>query len=390
MPDLMPTAELLHSHCLPASASRPTRVNIDLDAISHNYQQLSSHTDTPVMAVLKANAYGHGIGVVAQHLSREGASHFGVALLEEALLIRALGIKTPVLVFGGVASEQIPDFLQQNIQLAASSVEKLEHIDRQAAKLGVRAEVHLKIDTGMERIGTHYYNANPFFSAAAKASNCELVGIFSHLACADDLDLSYSKLQLSRFESCVAALSDKLGYQPPRHIANSAATLALPEAHLDLVRCGQALYGALPAPHLAGRVPLKASLSWHSKVAFFKVVRPGHPVGYGSTWQSDRNTRVVTVPVGYADGFPRSLSNRGHVVIRGERYPVVGRVCMDQIMVNIGDGEAWNGDEVTLVGESMPVTDVAQFADTIAHDILAGISARVPRRYIRGGEVLSL
>ncbi|MEM6986143.1 MAG: alanine racemase [Pseudomonadota bacterium] len=380
--------DLLSAHSLPASTPRPTRVDVDLDALTHNYRQLRQHANTPVMAVLKANAYGHGIGIVARHLATEPSISFGVAYLEEALLIRALGIRSPVLVFGGVVSAQVPDFLHHNIQLAASSVEKLQHIDHVAGELGITAEVHLKIDTGMERIGTHYYNVDPLFEQAVKASNCRVVGVYSHFANADDEDLRYTDLQLERFEVCVAKLADKLGYQPMRHIANSAGTLALPAAHLDMVRCGQALYGAVPAPHLDQVVPLQPTMNWHSKVTFFKVVKANHPVSYGSTWQSDRNTRVVTVPVGYADGYPRSLSNSGHVVIRGKRYPIVGRVCMDQIMVNIGDGEAWNGDTVTLIGDDMTVGEVANFANTIAHDILSGISARVPRRYFKDGKEL--
>ncbi len=385
-PDSM---DLLTALSVPASQPRPTRVDVDLDAIEHNYNALQACSGVPVMAVLKANAYGHGIGVVAKHLAARGVSHFGVAYLEEALLIRALGITTPTLVFGGVVTEQIPDFLKHDIQLAASSVEKLEHINREASTLGVRAKVHLKIDTGMERIGTHYYSCGPLFDAAARCSDCDVVGIYSHLANADASDLAHAKLQVRRFEDCVSAATDRLGRQPTRHLANSAAILALDSAHYDLVRSGQALYGALPAAHLAGRVELKPAMQWQSKVVYFKVVKPGHPVSYGSTWVSDTNTRVVTVPVGYADGYPRSLSNRGEVVIRGKRYPVIGRVCMDQIMIDIGDGEAWNGDTVTLVGDDMPVSEVARNADTIAHDILSSISARVPRFYHRSGTPVS-
>ncbi len=378
--------DLLTATSLPASQPRPTHVKVDLDAITHNYNALQLHSGVKVMAVLKANAYGHGIGVVARHLEAAGASAFGVAYLEEALLVRALGVKTPILVFGGVVTPQIPDFLRHDIQLAASSVEKLEHINRVAAELGVRAKVHLKIDTGMERIGTHYYNCGPLFDAAKHCTECDVEGVYTHLANADSEDLAHTHVQLERFNTCVSALADTLGFMPVRHVANSAATIGLYAAHCDMVRSGQALYGALPAPHLAGRVPLKAALEWQSSVVFFKVVKPGHPVSYGSTWETERNTRVVTVPVGYADGYPRRLSNQGEVVIRGKRYPVIGRVCMDQIMVDIGDDEAWNGDPVTLVGPGLPVSDVARLADTIAHDILCGISARVPRFYHRSGQ----
>lgn len=389
MPENPPVTDLLSAYTVPASTARPTRLDVDLDAITANYDSLSRHAGQPSMAVLKANAYGHGIGVVARHLASTGVAYFGVAYLEEALLIRALGIRTPMLVFGGVVLEQVADFLAHDIQLAASSVAKLMHIDRVAGELGVRATVHLKIDTGMERIGTHYYNAEALFAAAKRAQHCDIAGVFSHFANADDADLSYTHLQLARFNDCVAALSDTLGYQPLRHIANSAATLALPDAHLDMVRCGQALFGALPAPHLADCVRLHAAMRWESRVVFTKVVKPDHPVSYGCTWQSETDTRVVTVPVGYADGYPRRLSNRGEVLIRGKRYPVVGRVCMDQIMVNVGEDEAANGETVTLMGDALTVCDVAEHADTIAHDILAGISARVPRRYLRGGHEIT-
>jgi alanine racemase len=339
-----------------------------------------------VMPIVKANAYGHGLVEVARHLVTLGAASLGVAFLEEAVELRQAGLHVPILVMGGVLGNQVPVFLRHGLTVTASSIDKLRHIEDTARDMGVTASVHLKIDTGMERIGVHYYNAHGLLERAAESRHCHVEGIYSHFANSDDADLTHARLQLSRFLE-VLQWYDKHGTPPPvRHIANSGAILQLPESHLDLVRPGIVLYGVYPAADVRRTIAVRPVLSWKSRVVYFKVVAPDHPVSYGSTWRSDHPVRVVTVPVGYGDGYFRALSNASHVIIRGKKYPVIGRVCMDQIMVNIEWDTAYNGDEVILLGADgdtvITCEDIAAWAGTIPYEVLTNINTRVPRVYV--------
>src|SRR5262249_50943104 len=265
---------------------------------------------------------------------------------EEAVALRKAGVAVPILVMGGIFGNQIPVFLRHGLTLTASSIDKLRQVDDVARDLGVTAKVHLKIDTGMERIGVHYYNAHGLLERAADCRHCLVEGIYSHFANADAADLGSARLQLARFLD-VLQWYDKQGVKPPiPHIAHSGAILQLRESHLDLVRPGLPLYGVYPTAAVRHTIALRPAPAWQSRVVYFKVVTPGHPVSYGSTWQSDHNVRVVTVPVGYGDGYFRALSNVARVIVRGKKYPVVGRVCMDQIMVNLEADSAYNGDLV--------------------------------------------
>jgi alanine racemase len=366
---------------------RPTIVEVDLARLTVNFRAIQAAVaPAAVMPILKANAYGHGLVAVARHLVGIGATSLGVAFLEEAVALREAGVAVPILVMGGIFGDQIPVFLRHGLTLTASSVDKLRHIDETAAALGVTARVHLKIDTGMERIGVHYYNAHTLLERAADCRACVVEGIYSHFANGDAADLTSARLQLARFLE-VLTWYDRHGVKPPvRHMANSGAVLQLPESHLDLVRPGILLYGVYPSAEAARTIEVRPALAWKSRVVYFKVVQPGHPVSYGSTWQSDHPVRIVTVPVGYGDGYFRALSNTAHVIIRGQRYPVVGRVCMDQIMVNLEWGSAYNGDEVVLIGaggdERVTCEDLAEWAGTIPYEILTNINTRVPRVYV--------
>jgi alanine racemase len=366
---------------------RPTVVEVNLARLTVNFRAIQAAVaPATVMPIVKANAYGHGLVAVARHLVTLGATSLGVAFLEEAVALREAGVAVPILVMGGIFGDQVPVFLRHGLTLTASSVDKLRYIDETAAALGVTAKVHLKIDTGMERIGIHYYNAHTLLERAAECRSCVVEGIYSHFANADAADLSSSRLQLARFLE-VLTWYDRHGVKPPiRHMANSGAVLQLPESHLDLVRPGILLYGVYPSAEAARTIEVRPALAWKSRVVYFKVVQPGHPVSYGSTWQSDHPVRIVTVPVGYGDGYFRALSNAAHVIIRGQRYPVVGRVCMDQIMVNLEWGSAYNGDEVILIGaegdEAVTCEDLAEWAGTIPYEILTNINTRVPRVYV--------
>ncbi len=365
---------------------RPTHVEVDLSCLAGNLAAIRQRVgDAKVMTILKANAYGHGLVPVARHMVRCGADCLGVAFLEEGILLRREGITAPVLVLGGIAGEQIPLFLQHDLTLTAPSVEKLRLIDETAASMGMRARVHLKVDTGMERIGIHYYSAAALLEASLACRHVVVEGIYSHFANADAEDLAHAKLQLERFMEVLSFYEKRSLPMPLRHIANSAGILQMPESHLDLVRPGILLYGVYPSGECQQTVAVRPALTWKSRVAYFKVVQPGHPVSYGSTWQSEKPVRVVTIPVGYGDGYFRALSNRSEVIIRGVRSPVVGRVCMDQMMVNLDQGTAYNGDEVILLGESagqvISATELAGWAGTIPYEVLTNINTRVPRLY---------
>ena len=239
----------------------------------------------------------------------------------------------------------------------------------------------------MERIGVHYYSASDLLDAALCCEHCHVEGVYSHFANSDAADLSSARVQLDRFMDVLQAC-EKRGLRPElKHIANSGAIVQLPESYLDMVRAGILLYGVYPAAEMPPTVGVKPALTWKSHVVYFKVVQPGHAVSYGSTWQSDHMVRVVTVPVGYGDGYFRSLSNRSEVIIRGKRYPVVGRVCMDQFMVNIEWETAYNGDEVVLLGESgeteISAIELAGWAGTVPYEVLTNINTRVPRIYLK-------
>lgn len=379
----------LHEPVIDEEALRPTHLEVDLFRLAENYRAIGEHVGRPVMPILKANAYGHGLVPVARTMEAAGAPVLGLAFLEEAIRVRRAGVRTPILVLGGILGDQIPYFLQHDLQLCASSVDKLAAIDAVARAQGVRAQVHLKVDTGMERIGVHWYSADKLLEASLACTHVDVRGIFSHLASSDEPDLAYAKLQLERFLEVLRFYERRSLPVPQRHLANSGAILQLPDAWLDLVRPGILLYGVLPAAGVPRTVDVRPALTWKSRVVYFKVVLAGNPVSYGSTWAPARQTRVVTVPVGYGDGYPRALSNRAELLIRGKRYPVVGRVCMDQVMVDIGDDSAWNGDEVVLLGAQgdgvVTAEELALRAGTIPYEILTGINTRVPRTYASSG-----
>jgi alanine racemase len=372
------------------SIVRPTLVEVDLTRLRENFQAIRQHVaPAKIMPILKANAYGHGLAPVAQWMEALGADYFGVAVLEEGILLREQGIKTPILVLGGILGNQVPGFLLYNLTITASSVEKLCQVEEAAEQLGVRARVHLKIDTGMERIGIHYYSAESLLEEALKCSHIELEGIYSHFANADSPDLSHARLQLERFQDVLSFYDKRCLPLPPLcHMANSPAILQLPEANFDMVRPGLLLYGVYPSREIPSTVPVRPALSWKSRVVYFKVIQPGHPVGYGSTWQSDHLVRAVTAPVGYGDGYFRGMSDKAQVLLHGKKYPVVGRISMDQIVVNIEMDSAYNDDEVILIGEAggeaITCQDLADWAGTIPYEILTNINTRVPRIYVEG------
>ena len=366
---------------------RVSFIEVNLKNIAQNYFLIKEIVNNKkVMAVVKANAYGHGILYTSLFLEAIGVDYFGVAFLEEALALRKSGIKLPILMLGGFSEYQIEKFIKNDIEITASSVDKLKKIDEVAASLKKKAKLHLKIDTGMERIGTHYYSAEKLLNASLNAKHCDVIGIFSHFAKAET-DLEYTKIQLERFLGVLDFYEKHSLPVPLRHIASSGGILTFPESHLDMVRPGAILYGINPDPQKFKDLKVTPALSLKSEVDYFKVVKENTGISYGHTFTTKEQTRVVTIPLGYGDGLFRMLSNKGSVLINKKRYPIVGNICMDQFMVNIGpDGEAYNGDIVTIIGndgnESILANELALLVGTDPRDVVVSLNSRIPRKYV--------
>lgn len=368
---------------------RPSHLSINLSNLSHNFKLTKDHVSpAKVMAVVKANAYGHGLIECAKNLETAGADYLGVAFIEEGITLREAGIKTPIITLGGISGRQIDLFLEYQIDCLASSLSKLQAIEEAAKSHKKAARIHIKIDTGMERLGVHYYSPDlkPLIERALLSDHLDLCGISTHFANSELIDTSFMMEQLSRFQEAIAQFSNQLPKSCLLHAANSGALLSNKETHLGMVRPGRILYGIPPADHLDSVLSLKPCLSLLSEVVYFKVVREGATVSYGRTWTAKEDTRVVTIPLGYGDGLARRYSNGGEVLIRGKRYPIVGTINMDQFMVNLGPkGEAYNGDIVTVIGkDGDDIISVRDIANTIATDpleVLTSLNSRLPRDY---------
>lgn len=369
---------------------RPTVVDVDLDALRANVSAVRAHVGAArIMATVKANAYGHGLVRTSKELLAAGCDALGVAFLEEGIALRRAGVTADILVLGGIIGNQISHFLEFDLQLTASSVFKMRQIDETAAAMGRRAQVHLKIDTGMGRVGMRHDTADALFAAAMAARHCDIRGVFSHFASSHAADTSFTEMQLDRFLSALEFFGRNGFPTPVRHIANSGAVLQHPSSILDMVRPGIMLYGVYPDAETRRTIALRPVLSFKTRVVYFKIVRAGTALGYDHTWTAPADTRIVTLPVGYGDGYFRALSNCGSVLIGGMRHPIVGRISMDQCMVDIGGASAYNGDEVVLIGHqgqaSITVEEIAALAGTIPYEVLTNINTRVPRRYLSSG-----
>ena len=365
---------------------RLSYVDVNLKNIAKNYLFIKDKVkNRKVMAIVKANAYGHGLLYTSLFLQAIGADFFGTAFLEEAIALRNNGITKPILMLGGFSKSQIAKFIEHDIDITASSVDKIENINEVAESLGKKARVHLKIDTGMERIGPHYYSAEKLLSKSLETKNCEVVGIFSHFA-KSETDPEFTKIQLERFLEVLTFYEKHSLPYPIRHIANSGAILNFEDAYLDMVRPGAILYGINPDEKVFKNLNLESALSLKSEIVFFKVVKPNTGISYGHTYITKEQTRVVTIPIGYGDGFSRLLSNKASAIVRGQKCPIVGNICMDQCMINVGPmGEGFNGDEVVLIGKQgnneIRVNEIADLIGTDPRDVLVSLNSRIPRRY---------
>jgi alanine racemase len=362
---------------------RPTEAEIDLRAIRHNVEALKP-PGAELMAVVKANGYGHGDVPVARAALQAGATSLGVALVEEGLRLREAGIEAPILLLSEPPADAAKDALHADLTCTVYSEAGLHSVADAAGAAGRPPKVHLKVDTGMHRVGADP-EAIVGLARSILGRGLDMEGVWTHLARAEEVDVDTTRAQLARFEEALRALEDE-GIRPRyRHAANSAGTIAWPESRFDLVRVGIAMYGIVPGPVLRGRVNLRPAMGLRSKVAHVRRLSAGEAVSYGHTYRLERDATIATVPIGYADGYLRALSNRGHVLIRGRRHPVAGIVTMDQVMVDCGDEPIGRGDEVVLIGDQghdrITAEEVAGWAGTIPYEIVCAVSARVPREH---------
>jgi alanine racemase len=367
---------------------RATIAEINLGHLKYNIQEiLKKVTPSQVMAVVKANAYGHGAIPVARTALNAGATHLGVALVEEGIELRKNGIDAPILAFGGAFADQFDDFLKYNLEITLYTLPLIEQLNNRCSALDKKARLHLKIDTGMGRVGVHWKEAVDLIRKIMTFSQVDLVGIYTHFATSDERDKTYALRQLERFNTVVQRLKQEKIHIPLIHAANSGAILDLPAAYFNMVRPGMMMYGWYPSQETSESIPIKPVMSLKTKVLYVKDIAPGESVSYGRRYVAKRATRIVTLPVGYADGYNRLLTNKGKVLIQGKKFPVIGRVCMDLIHARIGKNRIIQaGDEVVLFGkqgdESFSVYDICDLINTIPYEVCCWVSQRVPRIYI--------
>jgi len=367
---------------------RPAWAEIDLSAIAHNARQYVSRIgpSCALCAVVKADGYGHGAVAAARAALDAGAGSLAVAIASEGIELRAAGFAERLLVMGRTFKEQAARAAGYGLDLAVGSEEEARYLSDAGVEAGTRVAAHLKIDTGMRRLGVPWTGAAALARTIASLPGLRLEGAFSHFASADAADLSFAREQLSRFLEAVASIEEAGLALSVRHIANSAGALALPEARLDMVRVGISLYGLAPSPETSGLADLRPAMRLAARVSALRDVAAGETVGYGRSWEAPRASRIATLPLGYADGWPRALSGRLPVAVAGGKAPIVGRICMDQFMVDAtGLDPLREGDEATLFGRGGPSADeVAAALGTINYEVVCMIGKRVPRVY-RGG-----
>ena len=371
---------------------------IDLDAIRHNIAEVRRKVgaDTKIMLVIKADGYGHGSVAVAQAL-QEQVEAFCVATIEEGILLRNRGITKTILILGYTAKEQYPQLMQYDLSQTVFEYEMAEAISKLAVAMNKKGIIHIAVETGMNRIG--FYDDEESIKIIQKISELPMIqmeGIFTHFACADEKDKTSAYGQLKRYEVFVEKLEKEGIFIPIKHIANSAAIMDLDTAVLNMVRSGIITYGLYPSEDVKKEVlDLKPAMELKSHIVYIKTVGAGEGVSYGSTYITERETKIATVSIGYADGYPRALSSVGRVLVRGQYANIIGRVCMDQMMIDVSHIEdVQEGDMVTLVGRdgdhTITAEEIASYMNTINYEFICGLGRRVPRVYLEGGEIVKV
>lgn len=370
---------------------------INIDYIAQNLHAIKAYVgeDKEVMVVIKADGYGHGAIPIARQLYEAGIDSIGVATLQEAVALRKYGIDIPILILGFTHEDEYKTLIEYNIIQTVYRYEMAVALSKVAVDLGRTATIHIKIDTGMTRLG--FYPTQESVARIAEMHQLPglyIEGLFTHFAQSDARDREYTQLQLNRFNVFSAQLEAAGIHIPKKHASNSGGVISYPDAHFNMVRAGIILYGLYPSDEVdQERLKIQPSLSLLSNVIFVKEVEPGTPISYGGDYVTDRVRRIATIPVGYGDGYPRSLSSKGRVLIRGRYAPIVGRVCMDQFMVDVTDiADVTEGDEAVLIGAQgdnrITVEEIAALDGTINYEIVCQLGKRIPRVYYKGGQVV--
>lgn len=377
---------------------RDTVIAIDLDAVAHNVRQFIQHLPKGkrIMAVVKANAYGHGAIPIARTALEAGASELAVAMVDEGIELRRAGIEAPILILGYTPPHAIADAIQHRIRLTVFSDDVLREVEETAVRLQKKATIHVKVDTGMGRIGLQPKEAISFITKALQSPHIIVEGLFTHFATADEVDKSYTHYQEEQLAIVTRGL-EKLGIQLPLvHSTNSAAAIDLPDHVYDMIRLGISLYGYYPSKDVDHqKVKLKPTLTLKTKIVHLKQLPAGWGVSYGKTYMAQGDEWIATLPIGYADGFSRQLSNRGHALVKGIKVPVIGRVCMDQVMLDVTQAMPVKvGDEVVLYGKQgnnqITIDEVADELNTINYEITTSLSHRIPRIYYKNGQAVEV
>jgi alanine racemase len=335
------------------------------------------------MAVVKADGYGHGSVAVSWIALKNGANYLGVATPEEGQQLREAGINAPILVLGLIQPEEAYKVADFNLEQTICSFEFAKELNQIAANTGTRINVHIKLDTGMGRVGLVPKDVLTFVKMVSRLKHLDVKGIFSHFSCADEVDKTSARKQIEIFKRLLRDIEASGIKIPKKHIANSAGILDLPESYFDLVRPGIMIYGLYPSNEVSHSIELKPAMTLMTKVIFVKRVPPGCPISYGRTFITQKETIVATLPVGYADGYNRLLSGQGEVLIKGRRVPLIGRICMDMCMIDVSNlKNVQPGDEVVLFGKGLPVDEIAKKIGTINYEVVCAIGKRVPRVYV--------
>ena len=374
-------------------------LEIDLDRIRSNMDNMKANIDekTKMIGVIKTDGYGHGAVAIAQELEPvEYMYGFAVATAEEAHILRMAGIRKPILILGYTFPYSYPMLIDEEIRMTVFREDTLEELSKAAAKLKKKAKVHIKIDTGMSRIGILPDESGlTFIEKAFHTEGIEIEGIFTHFATSDYADKRYAYEQLEKFQKFCAEAEARLGIEfAVKHCSNSAGILEMPQANMDVVRAGITLYGLSPSDEVEKDiVSLEPALSFKSTVVYVKTIPAGTAVSYGRTYIADKERTIATIPLGYGDGYPRGLSGKGYVLIHGKKAPILGRVCMDQFMVDVTDiPETKENDEVTLIGtdgnETITMEDLGELSGRFNYELACNLGKRVPRVYKKNGEVI--
>ncbi len=366
---------------------RPAWAEIDLGCIRHNVGEVAGHLQDGVqmMAVVKANGYGHGAVQVAKTVRECGVNWIGVAIVEEGISLRRAGIEGPILILGVSPARQAPLIVPHGLTAALCTYDGAEALSAAAVAAGTTVKVHVKVDTGMGRLGLLPHEVIPFVKRIRELPHLVVEGIFTHFSTADDCDRGYFHQQLHLFQQVLAGLDSEGIRIPVVHAANSAAAVTAPEAQFNLVRAGVALYGLQPAPELVA-LDLRPALSLKANVSYVHTVPQGTGISYGRRYLARSETAVATIPVGYADGYSRLLSSRAEVLVHGRRFRLSGNVCMDQCMIDVGPEPVQIGDEVVLIGrqgdDEVTAMELASIMGTLHYEIVCLISERIPRVYV--------